>query len=524
MNDRDRHEAGSESVDELARKLVEARKFREAGAVLLKSVGGLTGLQALAPEQRRRAHRAAICFSNCGDVECAAEVLWGLGETERATKLLEEAGRGDEVSRLHARPAGAPSARQTPPSAAKVPGPVVAAAPPAPDVSPYSTAPTELLWKSRRPSPVEAPPGDPSGPRTPEPSASAPSPREPTLPGVGPERATPAPVRATPAAAAPALSRPGPNAAGRSAAAIAPELSAPALDAAAFFPPAARTPAPSAPVESIELPDAGTIVSSRFRLDRSIGQGGTAYVFQATDLELKVTVAIKFIRREIADANLLERFKAEVTLSRQLNHPNIIRLYDLGSHQGLKYITMELLEGSDLHRVIGSTALELAQGLDLLTQACSGLQAVHDAGVIHRDVKPENLFVTSEGVLKVMDFGLAKRYQVPGQTVAGMLAGTPEYMSPEQIKEFSKVTHQADIYSLGCIAYRMFTGVLPFQCSELVPMLVAHLTDPPTPPRKHNPRLPSQLERLILDMMEKKPSERPGSCREIVERLSDLRR
>src|SRR5207253_9210070 len=155
---------------------------------------------------------------------------------------------------------------------------------------------------------------------------------------------------------------------------------------------------------------------------------------------------------------------------------------------------------------------ESRTALGYLLQACHGLQAAHDAGVVHRDVKPDNFFVTGDGVLKVMDFGIAKQHATPGVTVAGSIAGTPMYMSPEQISNFSTVSHLTDIYALGVCAYEMFTGKVPFNHPELVPLLMMHVNSPPEPPRKLNPSIPESLEAVILRLLAKDPAQRVQSC------------
>src|SRR2546430_1406107 len=184
----------------------------------------------------------------------------------------------------------------------------------------------------------------------------------------------------------------------------------------------------------------GATVAGRYRLEAKIGQGGMAAVFRAFDLELEENVALKVFSGEQTSEVLLARFKQELKLSRQLIHPNIIRLYDIGVHLGHRYISMELLVGKSLKDRM-RTPIEFRTALGFLLQACHGLQAAHDVGVVHRDVKPDNFFVTDDGVLKVMDFGIAKQYATPGVTVAGSIAGTPLYMSPEQVGNFSAVTH-----------------------------------------------------------------------------------
>src|SRR5438874_2406682 len=172
---------------------------------------------------------------------------------------------------------------------------------------------------------------------------------------------------------------------------------------------------------------------------------------------------------------------------------------------------MELLTGESLKDRMAQP-IEFRAALGYLVQACHGLQAAHEAGVVHRDVKPDNFFVTKDGVLKVMDFGIAKQHAAPGVTVAGSIAGTPFYMSPEQISNFSTVTQATDLYALGICAYELFTGAPPFTHSELVPLLMMHVNQTPESPRKKNPVIPEELERVILRLLAKDPARRHPSC------------
>jgi eukaryotic-like serine/threonine-protein kinase len=268
--------------------------------------------------------------------------------------------------------------------------------------------------------------------------------------------------------------------------------------------------------------EVGATIAGRYRLEAKIGQGGMAAVFKAFDLELEENVALKVFSVEQGSEVLVARFKQELKLSRQLIHPNIIRLYDIGLHQGHRYISMELLLGNSLKDRMRQP-IEFRTALGYLLQACHGLQAAHDAGVVHRDVKPDNFFVTGDGILKVMDFGIAKQYATPGVTVAGSIAGTPLYMSPEQIGNFSSVTHLTDIYALGICAYEMFTGQVPFFHAELVPLLMMQVNTPPVPPREKNPHIPAQLDAVILRALAKDPAKRYQSCREMAQELGAIR-
>ena len=259
----------------------------------------------------------------------------------------------------------------------------------------------------------------------------------------------------------------------------------------------------------------GATIAERYRIDAKIGQGGMAAVYRAMDLELGEDIAIKLFVQPSDDPQLLARFKQELTLSRGLAHPNIVRLYDIGQHQGCRFLTMELLQGTDLGALIDGRPLEIARGLRYLIQAAAGMGLAHDKGVIHRDVKPANFFITKDDTLKVMDFGIAKRTtQQSGMTQAGFIAGTPSYMSPEQINNFSAVSHLTDIYALGIVAYEVFTGSVPFDHSEMMQLLMMHLTRAPEPPRERNPAIPPELEAIILKLIEKEPANRIQSCHE----------
>ncbi len=277
----------------------------------------------------------------------------------------------------------------------------------------------------------------------------------------------------------------------------------------------------------------GVTVSKRYKIIDVVGKGGMSIVYKAHDIELNETVALKLFTQP-TNEEAIERFKQEIKLARQLIHENIIRVYDLGTTLGARYLTMELLEGEDLHAKM-TRGISLRDGCNLLAQACAGLEVAHQLGVVHRDIKPENLFVTSppsenaivhniaNAVVKVMDFGIAKSSKQQGLTLAGMVVGTPEYMAPEQAHGHMQVTHAADLYSIGIILYALATGQLPFRHAELVPLLMLHVQQPPEPPRKKNPGCPVEVERLVLELLAKRAEDRPKSAKEVEHRLRDLR-
>ncbi len=266
----------------------------------------------------------------------------------------------------------------------------------------------------------------------------------------------------------------------------------------------------------------GTIVHERYQLVRKIGSGGMALVFEALDLELNEPIAIKIFSQPIEQhADLLRRFKQEIVLTRQVAHQNVVRVYDIGVHAGYRYLTMELLRGADLKAQLGRP-MGFMRGLDYLAQACAGLAGAHDRMIVHRDIKPNNLFITQENVLKLMDFGIAKRLSGPGHTAIGTLGGTPLYIAPEQVDGFERVTPQADLYSLGVIAYEMFTGRVPFLAREVMTILKMHMQDQPTPPRVFNPAIPPDLEAMILCLLEKAPARRYPNCQALREVVLNL--
>jgi serine/threonine-protein kinase len=286
--------------------------------------------------------------------------------------------------------------------------------------------------------------------------------------------------------------------------------------------PAAPLPEAHAPTRAIEPPDAtlrvGDVINDRYRVEATIGHGGMSTVFRAQDLELDEPVAIKLFGLDADDAQMLQRFKQEVSLSRQLTHPNIVRLHDLGLWSGRRFITMELLEGQSLTDWMRAR-VPIATGLRVMVQACTALGVAHAAGVVHRDVKPDNFFVTRAGIVKLMDFGIAKRRAEPSKTQAGFTAGTPAYIAPEQISNFTGATHRADLYALGVMMFEMFTGRVPFEHEELMALLMAHVKQPPPSPASLREDLPPELDALILQLLAKDPEARPDRADEVVQRM-----
>ncbi len=270
--------------------------------------------------------------------------------------------------------------------------------------------------------------------------------------------------------------------------------------------------------ETYTGPMPGAVLAKRYLLEVKIGRGATSVVFRAHDLEEQRAVAVKILTLPRSEHVQLERFKRELDLARRLVHRNVAALYDLDLKADPPFIVMELLVGRNLDAVV-EERVPLRRAVDLLDQAAAGLGYAHDAGIIHRDVKSENLFVTNAGQIKVMDFGMAKMHGVDSLTAEGVTGGTPLYISPEQITDFRKVTHRADIYSLGVVAYELLTGRLPFEADQLVELLRLHLEAKPRDPRVHREDLPPRLAELVLAMLAKDPAKRVPDCGVVRARL-----
>jgi len=275
------------------------------------------------------------------------------------------------------------------------------------------------------------------------------------------------------------------------------------------------TPAPS----SARLPGAadlrpGDNLANRYRIQRVLGRGGMGAVYLADDEVLGDLVALKVISSAWAadEAAMIERFKREAQAARKVSSPHVIRIHDLGeARAGLLYLSMEFFPGRTLSEVISQRGLvPMADCRDYLAQICIGLCAAHDVGVIHRDLKPQNVLVGERGAIKIIDFGLAKATAADGLTATGMLLGTPNYMAPEQIRG-KNVDARADVYSLGALAYHLVTGRPPFSGDNAIAVGFAHLSEPPTPPRQLRADVPESVERAILAALAKNPGDRPAT-------------
>ncbi len=217
----------------------------------------------------------------------------------------------------------------------------------------------------------------------------------------------------------------------------------------------AVSPPPDAPyAQGEEL--VGTLLADRYGILALLGQGGMGAVYKAHDTELERLVALKLIRPDLAsNPEILRRFKQELILAREVTHRNVIRIFDLGQAKGFKFITMEYVEGRDLRVILREREkLPPEETVRIIAQVCRALEAAHAAGVVHRDLKPQNIMLDAKDRVYVMDFGIAHSLETPGMTQTGALMGTPEYMSPEQAKGI-KVDPRSDLFSLGIIFYEL---------------------------------------------------------------------
>ena len=270
----------------------------------------------------------------------------------------------------------------------------------------------------------------------------------------------------------------------------------------------------------------GSVFSGRYDVLGTIGKGGMGVVYRARDRQLDEIVALKVLRSDVLkdDPTLLERFKREIKLARRITHRNVLRTHDFGETEGTPYISMEYLEGVTLKDLIrGKGALPLPVGLRIAKQMCLGLEAAHQEGVVHRDIKPQNMLIIPEtGDLKIMDFGIARVSEMKagaaGLTSTGTVMGTPDYMPPEQAQG-QPADFRSDIYSLGIVFYEIFTGHLPFSGDTVMAVVLAHIQRPAPAPRQANPAIPPELEAVILRCIEKSPSKRYQRVEDVLEDL-----
>ena len=248
-------------------------------------------------------------------------------------------------------------------------------------------------------------------------------------------------------------------------------------------------------------------LSGRYRLLEPLGQGGMALVYKAQDLLLERTVAVKLLRDTwAADADFIARFRQEARAAARLSHPNIAAIYDVGEDAGRHYIVMEYLEGCSLKEELAQGPLNPLRLVEVGAQICAGLEYAHQKGIIHRDIKPHNTLLCGD-LVKIVDFGIARALGAATHTQGGEVLGSPQYLSPEQVKG-QEATAASDVYSLGVLLYEAATGRLPFQSDSPLATALKHINDAPVPPRELNAGVPASLEAIILKAMAKEPVQR----------------
>jgi serine/threonine protein kinase/Tfp pilus assembly protein PilF len=269
----------------------------------------------------------------------------------------------------------------------------------------------------------------------------------------------------------------------------------------------------------------GSAFAGRYQIIEELGKGGMGKVYKALDTRINERIALKLIKPEIAsDRKTIERFSNELKMARKISQRNVCRMYDLGEEKGSHYITMEFVPGEDLHRLIRKVGqFSAGKTISIAKQVCEGLTEAHRLKVVHRDLKPQNIMVDEEGNVRIMDFGIARSIKAEGITGAGVMIGTPEYMSPEQA-EVKDVDHRSDIYSLGVILYEMVTGRLPFEGETPLAIAMKHKNETPQDPKKLNPQLPQELSRVILNCLEKDKEKRYQSAEQIFSELVNIER
>ncbi|HDT14463.1 MAG TPA: serine/threonine protein kinase [Candidatus Aminicenantes bacterium] len=269
----------------------------------------------------------------------------------------------------------------------------------------------------------------------------------------------------------------------------------------------------------------GTTFARRFEIIEAIGQGGMGTVYKAYDSKIREVVALKLLKPEIAsDLEVIERFRNEIKLARQVSHRHVCRMYDLGEEWLSIYISMEYVPGEDLKSFIRRSGhLNEAKAVGLAKQIAEGLAEAHRIGVVHRDLKPQNIMIDRDGNAKIMDFGIARSLHTRGATGTGVIIGTPEYMAPEQA-EGRDIDHRVDIYALGAILFEMVTGRVPFEGETPLSIVLKHRSEPPADPHDINAQISAGLSRIVLKCLAKKREDRYASAADVLEDLSAVER
>jgi len=291
------------------------------------------------------------------------------------------------------------------------------------------------------------------------------------------------------------------------------------------LPPSEKVAAPltktlEAPTKELKT---GSIFAGRYEVIEELGKGGMGKVYKVLDKEVNEKIALKLLNPEIAaDEKTIDRFRNELKFARKIGHRNVCRMYDLSREEGTHYITMEYVPGEDLKStIIRVGQLNVGKATFIAKQVCEGLVEAHRLGVVHRDLKPQNIMLDKEGNARIMDFGIARSLKAKGLTGAGVMIGTPEYMSPEQA-EVKEVDQRSDIYSLGVILYEMVTGRVPFEGETPLNIAMKHKSEAPRNPKELNSQIPEDLSQVILRCLEKDKEKRYQGAEAILSELANI--
>lgn len=268
----------------------------------------------------------------------------------------------------------------------------------------------------------------------------------------------------------------------------------------------------------------GQVFDGRYKIEGTVGVGGMAIVFEATDLLTNRRVAVKMLKDSVSgNTQAIKRFIIESKAVSMLNHENIVKIYDISVRGEHKYIVMEFLEGITLREYMKNKGpLSWRETVEFTEQILAALDHAHMKGVVHRDIKPQNIMLLEGGFVKVTDFGIAKIPKAETLTMADKAIGTVFYISPEQAQG-RKIDARSDIYSLGVMMYEMVTGKMPFIADTPVAVIYKHISTPPTPPSQLNPKIPIGFEQIILCAMEKNPENRYQSAAQMLRHLHRLK-
>jgi HAMP domain-containing protein/predicted Ser/Thr protein kinase len=272
----------------------------------------------------------------------------------------------------------------------------------------------------------------------------------------------------------------------------------------------------------------GALFAGRYRIEQILGRGGMGVVYKAVDAQLDETVAIKTLPGDVMQRSPedLERFKREIRLARKITHRNVLRTYDYGEAEGVYFISMEFVRGytlSELSEEVENRQMAPRVAVGVSRQICRGLQVAHEQGIIHRDIKPQNVLIDHKGEVKLMDFGIARMAEAPeAMTQAGLIVGTPHYMSPEQVQG-KQLDPRSDVYSMGVLIYEMLVGRRPFESSSLTGVLTAHITEKPKPPIELRPEIGRDINAIVMKCLEKDPKSRYSNAGELLHDLDSLK-